>query len=232
MGKLTALPEYYPWAGMVHRCTNPKNSGWKRYGGRGIVVSDEWIGREGFLRFRGHIGPRPSPKHQIDRINNSFGYVSGNVRWATTEEQARNRSTNVHIEFDGKRMVAADWAAHLGISRQSLDRRLARWPLDQALSRKAARRKIGALPAKPKSLTPAAVAMIRWAADHTALDTTCYAMRDGASEDDIRHGPLGSIRSLASRLTKAGLLSRQCSNTWCITEAGRIALQEAQERTR
>jgi len=80
---------YRCWDGMVQRCTNPKAKGFEWYGGRGISLHSEW--RVSFRSFMDHIGPRPSKYHSIDRIDNSKGYEPGNVRWATSMEQAANR---------------------------------------------------------------------------------------------------------------------------------------------
>ena len=84
-------PLYNTWAAMKRRCYNPNYKSYKYWGGRGIKVCDEWLGKEGFWRFVAHIGNKPSHKHSIDRINNNGNYEPGNVRWATYSQQINNR---------------------------------------------------------------------------------------------------------------------------------------------
>jgi hypothetical protein len=80
-------PEHRAWTGMKDRCTNDKGVRWKRYGGRGIKVCDRWFGS--FESFLTDMGPKPSPRHSLDRYPNNDGdYEPGNVRWATPEQQA------------------------------------------------------------------------------------------------------------------------------------------------
>jgi len=81
--------EYAAWKSMKDRCLNPQNKDWAYYGGRGITVCQEW--RDSFEAFFAHIGPRISPKHSIDRIDNDGDYVPGNIRWATGRQQCLNR---------------------------------------------------------------------------------------------------------------------------------------------
>lgn len=82
-------PEYQAWSAMKDRCLNPKSSNYPRWGGRGIKVHPEWAGD--FMAFYLDVGPRPTPKHSLDRIDNDGNYEPGNVRWATKKEQADNR---------------------------------------------------------------------------------------------------------------------------------------------
>lgn len=85
-------PEHLAWSHMKDRCTNPNSQAWKDYGGRGIRVCEKWI--NSFEEFFACVGPRPSPKHSIDRWPNNDGhYEPGNVRWATKKEQLANRRT-------------------------------------------------------------------------------------------------------------------------------------------
>lgn len=83
------IPEYIIWQGMIARCENPKSISFKNYGGRGISVQEPF--RSSFDSFLAEVGPRPSPSHSIDRIDNDGNYAPGNVRWATRLEQSKNK---------------------------------------------------------------------------------------------------------------------------------------------
>ena len=83
-------PLYWTWHNMNQRCHRPKHPSWPRYGGRGIVVCEEWRYPHGYAAFREHVGERP-PGLTLDRIDNADGYKPGNVRWATRAEQQKNR---------------------------------------------------------------------------------------------------------------------------------------------
>lgn len=84
----SASPEYWVWHAMHQRCENPKHESYRNYGARGITVCERW--RE-FADFIADMGPRPSPGHSIDRLDNDGPYEPGNCQWATKPEQGRNR---------------------------------------------------------------------------------------------------------------------------------------------
>lgn len=80
--------EYKSYVAMKNRCNNPKATGYEYYGGRGIVVCDQWM--ESFQNFHKDIGDRPEGT-TLDRINTDGNYEPSNCKWSTYKEQANNR---------------------------------------------------------------------------------------------------------------------------------------------
>lgn len=109
--------EYGVWLVMKDRCRNPRNKRFDRYGGRGIEVCERWNEYENFIA---DMGPRPSGRFSVERVNNDGHYEPRNCKWGTDSEQVRNTCRNVNIEHDGKVMCLVDWANHFGIARNKL----------------------------------------------------------------------------------------------------------------
>lgn len=130
---LSYTPEYRAWQQMRLRCTSPKHAAWPSYGGRGITVCDRWL--ESVQAFVADMGPKPTPQHELDRIDNSKGYEPGNCRWATRKANDRNRRSNRMVTFRGERLALAEWCERLGLPRDTTKKRLdAGWPVEKALT--------------------------------------------------------------------------------------------------
>lgn len=88
---LSRSPEYAIWAAMKYRCSKHGPQGQGRYHfSMGVRVCQKW--RRSFGAFLADVGPRPSPRHSIDRFPDTNGdYEPGNVRWATPSQQQENR---------------------------------------------------------------------------------------------------------------------------------------------
>lgn len=90
---------YKTWLGIKTRCYNPHDLNYASYGGRGIKIADEWKNdAQAFVRWiEENLGSRPSSQHSLDRYpNNDGNYEPGNLRWATPQEQAENKSGPNH----------------------------------------------------------------------------------------------------------------------------------------
>jgi hypothetical protein len=115
-------PEYMAWRSCRERCNNPNIPGYRNYGGRGITICDRWL--NSFENFYADMGPRPSPKHSLDRIDNDGNYEPGNCRWATTKQQSRNRRNNIIVTYDGDDMCLRDFANLVGKNPNLLTKRV------------------------------------------------------------------------------------------------------------
>ncbi len=128
-------PEYQVWHGLKQRCDGTSGSkSNKRYHDRGIHVCSRW--RNSFENFLADMGLRPSPKHQIDRIDYNKGYFPKNCRWVLPKEQQRNRSSNILITYNGKIQCIAAWAEEYSLTTYQLWSRirLKGWSIHDALN--------------------------------------------------------------------------------------------------
>ena len=119
-----ATKTHNAWSQMKGRCTNPKNIAYKNYGGRGITFCDRWTLFENFLE---DMGNPPSKAYSLDRINNERGYSKENCRWATVNEQERNKR-NIKLTIEKAALIRSDTrkqaviAADYGVSRATVGR--------------------------------------------------------------------------------------------------------------
>lgn len=105
-----ATREYAIWAGMLSRCRNPNRDGYANYGGRGVAVCERWNKFESFIA---DMGPAPSRRHSLDRIDGDGDYEPGNCRRATTVQQANNRKNTRMVSYRGRLMPLTE-AVRLG----------------------------------------------------------------------------------------------------------------------
>ena len=82
------------WHVMKRRCINPLCKGYSDYGGRGIKVCNEWLGKEGFENFIKDMGYRPSKDYCIHRLDNDYNYCKENCEWILKTEHKQIHRNN------------------------------------------------------------------------------------------------------------------------------------------
>lgn len=87
---------YNIWHSMKSRCYYEKDKCYKSYGGRGIIVCEEWSNKDtGFVNFfNWSVRNGYSDNLTIDRINVNGNYEPSNCRWITMVEQQSNKRNN------------------------------------------------------------------------------------------------------------------------------------------
>jgi hypothetical protein len=127
--------EYITWTNIKARCTNPNNSAYHNYGGRGITVCNRWL--DSFENFYEDMGNCPKG-FSIERINNDEGYNKSNCIWASSKTQSMNRRSNFIVNYKGEEKPLKQWCEDLNLEYKKVFARIKQlgWTIDKALSTK------------------------------------------------------------------------------------------------
>lgn len=90
---------------------------------KGIEICPEWSSRDKFCQ---DMGEPPSPKHTLERKDNSKGYSKENCIWALQEVQNKNKGDTIMVELNGKTQCLSDWCRELGLNRSTIGNRIAK----------------------------------------------------------------------------------------------------------
>lgn len=100
------------WVLMRRRCLAPGSTNWNEYGGRGIKVCEDWAD---FAKFRSWALEAGYDENlTLDRVDNDGPYAPENCRWATRQQQTRNRRNTVRIPYQGRMLVVPELARLTG----------------------------------------------------------------------------------------------------------------------
>lgn len=127
-------PLYSVYVGIKGRCYCKKVNRYENYGGRGIKMCREW--KNSFLAFyEWAINNGWKQGLQIDRINNNKGYNPSNCRWATLQEQSRNRKNAFMITYKGETKHIIEWSEIFGIDANRIRERIlsSNWSVERTL---------------------------------------------------------------------------------------------------
>jgi hypothetical protein len=131
-GRHTRL--YNIWTKMLQRCKNVNDVRYKDYGGRGIVVCEEW---KDFAVFRdwallnGYLETLT-----IERKNVNGNYEPNNCTWIPKGKQSENKRTTHYLTYNGKTKSVKQWADIFNIKHTTLLKRInySKWTVEKALT--------------------------------------------------------------------------------------------------
>jgi hypothetical protein len=132
--RITKSRIYSTWHNMKSRCYNPNTQHYNHYGGRGIIVCDEWKNSfQAFHKWAIENGYRDDLT--IDRIDVNGNYEPSNCRWVDMYCQNNNTSKNRYITHNGETKTAAEWARQYGINTRLFSTRMRRgWRFERAIN--------------------------------------------------------------------------------------------------
>lgn len=113
---------YSIYKGIKSRCYNKNHKNYSTYGGRGVIMCDRWLNDVNLFIL--DMGPRPSTRHSVDRIDNNGNYEPSNCKWSTQKEQCNNNSRNHPITWNGITKNIGQWAELTGINRNTIRDRI------------------------------------------------------------------------------------------------------------
>jgi hypothetical protein len=183
------------WRHMRHRCADPLDRSYHRYGGRGIKVCARW---QDFNAFLADMGTRPQPGMQLDRIDNNGNYEPANCRWATPRANSRNTCQCVFITHNGQRRIATEWAEILGLSASTIAIRARKGrPPEECLSKIRLRSRAE----RRYTFAGKTMTVVQWAKELGIQgDVLSWRIRQGLPPADIFcPGPLSSHREHQAR---------------------------------
>lgn len=130
---LTRHKLYFIWNSIKYRCYNKKAKYYYNYGGRGILMCEEW--KTDFKTFYDwSLNNGWKPGLEIDRKDNNLGYNPENCRFVTNKINSNNKRNNRLIKFNDKIQTLAQWSEELNIKSDTLLYRLKHWTIKQALT--------------------------------------------------------------------------------------------------
>ena len=117
---------YKCYRSMRDRCYLTSNENYHNYGGRGIIVCDEWL--QSFENFKNWAFKNGYKEGlSIERINVNGNYEPNNCKWIPMKEQHRNKRTNNLLTYNGQTKTIVEWSEIVGISAGTIHARIYRY---------------------------------------------------------------------------------------------------------
>lgn len=119
---------YNIWQNIKIRCYNSNSKSYADYGGRGIIMCDEW--KNDFSTFcewalkSGYDKSLSSNECSIDRIDSNGNYCPENCRWTDKFVQNSNKRNNILITIDGETCALKEWCRRFNANYKTVHSRI------------------------------------------------------------------------------------------------------------
>jgi hypothetical protein len=134
-------PLYWIRAGIIERCYNKNSEPYPAYGGRGVIMCDDWLNSpKSFIEWGIANGWRPGLEIDKDIKAKKMGvepllYSPERCMFVTRKENCNSRRSSKYLTYNGETKTAAEWSEIYGISQQVFYKRRKRgWNIEKCLT--------------------------------------------------------------------------------------------------
>lgn len=117
---------------MKYRCYNKNSKDYRWYGGKGVIICNEWIDNPGSFE-EWALENGYDDTLTIDRIESDGNYTPENCRWITISQNTKYKSTTSLIEVDGEIHSGKDWSSILGLGPNRINTYVRTYGLDSTI---------------------------------------------------------------------------------------------------
>lgn len=139
---LSSTAIYKIWKGIKKRCYDEKEPSYPNYGGRGVVMCDEWLNNPAaFCEWSLNNGWAKGLEIDKDIKAKELGvdallYSPERCVFVTPAQNSRATRRNVYITHNGQTKIAADWAIETGVDARKILYRFRRgYSLDKVFAK-------------------------------------------------------------------------------------------------
>lgn len=116
---------YNVWKNMKSRCYDKNSDRYYTYGARGIRICEEWKNNfRVFAKWAYQNGWKVGLS--MERKDHNGNYCPENCTFITMAEQARNKTSNVLVTYNGETKCVVEWAEIIGIDPKTIYARIYR----------------------------------------------------------------------------------------------------------